>query len=164
MIREYKIEKNWEKTVVISFLGADPSAAGYGMALLSVPLVWDAVKLSDTALCTLFDGIRDRDSVYRGNMPLGAMIAAKMGHMILSYYKCACEYSLKTAGSNECPWTPKTGTDFMLYWNVGNKRWLCWVVQKPEDERQGKMLLFRSSEKNGPIICLMLPYYGWQLY
>lgn len=67
MIREYKIEKTG-KNSGDQFLGADRSAAGYGMALLSVPLVWDAVKLSDTALCTLFDGIRDRDPVYRGNM------------------------------------------------------------------------------------------------
>lgn len=109
MIREYKIEKNWEKTVVISFwvqIVLLPVMAWhyyqyplYGMLLnfLILPFV---PCLMASGIVILFIG---------GIWPLGAMIAAKMGHMILSYYKCACEYSLKLPGAMNVLGRPKPG-------------------------------------------------------
>lgn len=99
MIREYKIGKNWKKTVVISFwvqIVLLPVMAWhyyryplYGMFLnfLVLPLV---PVLMVSGIMILATG---------GIWPLGAVMAAKTGHVILLYYKWICGWSLKLPGA-----------------------------------------------------------------
>lgn len=98
MIREYNIGKNWEKTVVISLwvqIFLLPVMAWhyyqyplYGMFLnfLVLPLV---PVLMIAGIMILLTG---------GFLPLAAGTAAKVGHVILGYYKWICEGSLKLPG------------------------------------------------------------------
>ena len=99
MIREYNIGKNWEKTVVISLwvqIFLLPVMAWhyyqyplYGMFLnfLVLPLV---PVLMIAGIMILLTG---------GFLPLAAGTAAKVGHVILGYYKWICEGSLKLPGA-----------------------------------------------------------------
>lgn len=128
MIREYKIGKNWEKTVVISFwvqIVLLPVMAWhyyqyplYGMLLnfLVLPLV---PVLMISGIMILATG---------GIWPLGAVMAAKTGHVILLYYKWICEWSLKLPGAVRILGRPGPGQVlcYIAVWGmvVAVLRWL----------------------------------------
>ena len=80
-------------------MGADHSSACYGLALLPVSFVWDVFKFSGIALCSFFNAVRYHDIAYRGIWPFAAETAAKVGHVILVYYKWICGCSMKLPGA-----------------------------------------------------------------
>lgn len=128
MIREYKIGKNWKKTAVISFwvqIVLLPVMAWhyyryplYGMFLnfLVLPLV---PVLMVSGIMILATG-----EIW----PLGAVMAAKTGHVILLYYKWICEWSLKLPGAVRILGRPEMGQIlcYIALWvmAVAGLRWL----------------------------------------
>ena len=120
MIREYNIGKNWEKTVVISLwvqIFLLPVMAWhyyqyplYGMFLnfLVLPLV---PVLMIAGIMILLTG---------GFLPLAAGTAAKVGHVILGYYKWICEGSLKLPGAVRIIGRPGPGQilGYIVLWGI----------------------------------------------
>ncbi len=128
MIRELNIGKNWKKTVVISLwvqIILLPVMAWhyyqyplYGMFLnfLVLPFV---TFLMLSGIMILFTG---------GFWPFAAETAAKVGHVILIYYKWICGCSMKLPGAVRITGRPGPG-QIMVYiaiWGIGTAalKWL----------------------------------------
>lgn len=81
------------------FMGADLSSACYGMALLPVSSVWDVLNFLVLPLVPVLMIAGIMILLTGGFLPLAAGTAAKVGHVILGYYKWICEGSLKLPGA-----------------------------------------------------------------
>ena len=101
-------------------MGADFSSACYGMALLPVSSVWDVFEFSGIAAGAGFDDSGDHDIAYRRILPLAAGTAAKVGHVILGYYKWICEGSLKLPGAVRIMGRPGPGQilGYIVLWGI----------------------------------------------
>ena len=101
-------------------MGADLSYACYGMALLPVSSVWDVLNFLVLPLVPVLMIAGIMILLTGGFLPLAAGTAAKVGHVILGYYKWICEGSLKLPGAVRIMGRPGPGQirGYIVLWGI----------------------------------------------